>query len=270
MGRSLARVAWAGAGTTFLALAAQCVVGSHESGINVSLAIAHDAHVTGASAADGAPRTVIANTGTVFTITRGWVVLSREEITPCTAAKPGAVDGWRVGWGGWPPEGSAWAHSPGAPTVLGVPHVDDLLRADDQPVEMGTIGPPPGRYCGVRVQLAPADADAEGLPRDVDVVGRTLFVEGSYEPAGGTPETFSAVSSSVSSMDVLLEEAGGPVVLDVTTGPTEVQVVLAMAYDEWFDDLDPRGLTPAELGDRILLNVAVSLHVHSARAARSL
>jgi hypothetical protein len=55
----------------------------------------------------------------------------------------------------------AEAHTDSSPTLLGTPTILDV-RAQ-QSVDMGVLEPPPGNYCGIRVLISAADADANGL-----------------------------------------------------------------------------------------------------------
>jgi len=73
----------------------------------------------------------------------------------------------------------AHAHSEGSPTRLGEPHVVDLRAATS--TELGEFQPPAGRYCGVRLTLGPADADAVGLPSP-DFAGTTFAITGDIDP----------------------------------------------------------------------------------------
>jgi hypothetical protein len=46
--------------------------------------------------------------------------------------------------------------------------------------ELGELSPPAGRYCGVRLTLGPADADAVGLPSP-DFAGTTFALAGEVD-----------------------------------------------------------------------------------------
>ena len=109
------------------------------------------------------------------------VAISELEILPC---EPGLVE--RLKQVLIP---VAAAHTDSSPTLLGTPMVLDV-RAE-QSVDMGALEPPPGNYCGIRVLISAADADANGLDlypwmlhhsaalsRDTDVlVGTTAAFE---------------------------------------------------------------------------------------------
>lgn len=57
----------------------------------------------------------------------------------------------------------ARAHTEAGPYGLGAPFVLPWSADGAAPLHHGTITPPPGRYCGVRILFAPADGDAERL-----------------------------------------------------------------------------------------------------------
>ena len=80
--------------------------------------------------------------------------------------------------------GLARAHAEAAPHRVSVPHVMSLVAADQTVLDMGRMEPPPGTYCGAIIDLQSADADARHLPQDVSMLGRTLYLRGSYRPRG--------------------------------------------------------------------------------------
>lgn len=71
---------------------------------------------------------------------------------------------------------SAMAHVESSPTLLGIPVVM-TVAGQQAHTRVGSLQPPPGDYCGVRLHIGPADDDAVGLPSD-DLIGRSIFVNG--------------------------------------------------------------------------------------------
>lgn len=68
----------------------------------------------------------------------------------------------------------AQAHSDSSPTVIGVPHVVDLLAETE--LDLGVFAPPPGCWRAARLQLAPADDDAVGIDDPARVEGATVVI----------------------------------------------------------------------------------------------
>ena len=120
-----------------LLLAQACAYSEHEDGLSIDIALTHA----------GAPAGV--------SLDAAFVSLTAIELLPCASAR----------------------HSPGTPTRLGVPVVEDL-RAPPTARTLGTLAAPPGRYCGVRVTVGPADADALGLIDAPDMLGLSLRLDG--------------------------------------------------------------------------------------------
>jgi len=79
----------------------------------------------------------------------------------------------------------ARAHAFATPTSLGVPLVIDLMESAGTAQFAGTLRPPPGRYCGIRVLAMPADRDAEGLTdANLDMMQHSVLIEGQVEESG--------------------------------------------------------------------------------------
>lgn len=211
-------------------------------------------HRSGTNEAAGQPRTFTTDLGYEVTVERGWYVVSVVELRACpetTARGP-------FRWEQWSPFGTAWAHGESGPTRLASPTVDDLLRADDAPKTLGTLAPPVGDYCAVEVTLGPADADARDLPEIVDLVGKSIRVEGTFvPPAGGAATPFvleTGLSALVSVSDpqthVSLPEEGAA-----------STVVLAAAYNRWFQGVELDGTDEAEKLRAFIENVKASFSV---------
>jgi hypothetical protein len=49
--------------------------------------------------------------------------------------------------------GTAYAHSRSSPLLLSAPHEIDALRMSPEDRALGTLRPPPGRYCGLRLSF---------------------------------------------------------------------------------------------------------------------
>jgi hypothetical protein len=145
---------------------------------------------------------------------------SEIELLACPSAWQRAAD-WFVA--------RAHAHGTSTPTVLAVPTVESMASASD--VVLGQMSPPAGRYCAVRYQLGPADADAEGLADAPDMLGRSLLLRGAFGMAGAELEPFELASGRT--LDVELEA-------ELTLSADQRQATLRFAQDpgQMFGELD--------------------------------
>lgn len=136
-------------------------------------------------------------------------------------------------WGLFVP-GRARAHEETTPTSLGVPMIIDLMESSGISRFAGTLRPPPGRYCGIRVVGAPADADAIGsTPERSAMLQSSVVVQGVVEnSATGDEEPFEAQIIDVIACDMLFDE---PLVFD---GPRSVSVSVHIDHMRWFDGID--------------------------------
>lgn len=239
-----AHLGWLG----WLCMLSAC--GERVDGMTVTLGLEHRAAAQGVQAAGG-DRSFTRADGQVLTLTRGYVALGSVELRPCEEAL-----GWRL-LKALSPVGTAHAHSVGSPLKLGVPHVSGLERPDGDVLTLGTVRPPPGRYCRARLTFEPADADAEGLPgadSGVDMGERTLWLEGTRVPAGGgEPQPFRLVTSNVATVDVVLDG------LTLSEEEPAAERTFALAWDTWLAtvDLESPDAAAAAL-DTVARSVAMS------------
>ncbi len=232
-----------------LLLLALCACGSHEEGVRLHLGLSLAS--TGGAQGDGASRTFLNGQGDRITLTRAYVTLQSVELRPC----PRTSRAWR-----WlralSPIGTAEAHTVTNPFRLGTPHVSGLAQAEAAARELGTLHPPAGSYCRAFLVFGPADADAEGLPSDVNMTGQTLLLEGERVPASGGPaQPFRLESNGLVNVDLALEG------LSLTADAPEARRVITLAYDRWLDGVD---LASAGAAQRVLENVASTATVGSA------
>lgn len=180
------------------------------------MSVDHVARGSSAPAAVDAPRDVRTDRGQTVVMERGYVVVQSVELIRCAAT------------------GVAPAR------LLAAPHVESLLSADSEPHAIGELSPPAGAYCSVRVRVGPADADADSLPGDVDVVGRSLWLDGRVLPSATTPETrFEVRATTSEAIDVgLLNEWGDATMLQLEEGHLEAAVVVEIDYAHLFDGGD--------------------------------
>lgn len=150
----------------------------------------------------------------------------------------------------------ARAHSETTPTQLGVPVIVDLMEGSGIPLFAGTLKPPPGRYCAVRVTCTPADEDALGteLQRE-SMLGATLFLEGLVESAEG--EAIGPVA--VRAREPLEQELPFARPLVLTGQEPNVALSVRLNTLEWFDGIEFSPEPMAALEETILENIGASL-----------
>jgi hypothetical protein len=229
-----------------LMLLAGC--GEREEGIRLHLGLT--LQPTSTVQADGGSRGFTNDRGERIRLTRAQVTLNSVEIFPCPE---GAA--WR-----WlhelSPIGTAYAHSASSPRQLGTPHVSSLEHPDGEALELGTLRPPPGRYCRVHLVFGPADEDAVDLPADGAMDGRTLLLEGEVLTASGEgSHPFRLESSGIANAELSLEG------LSLSAEELESEQLISLAYDQWLNGVSP--LAP-DAAAQVLSNIARSTAIHSA------
>jgi hypothetical protein len=128
----------------------------------------------------------------------------------------------------------ARAHEFSSPTSLGVPLVIDLMESAGTPLFAGTLRPPPGRYCGIRVVGMPADDDAEGLTEEnLDMMEHSVLIAGQVEDTTTGEETpLLARIWEVLECEMLFDR---PLVFD---NPILESVTIQIDHTKWFDGID--------------------------------
>ncbi len=191
-----------------------CSAHQHEEGLSVSV------YAAGVEAAD---RAWTGDSGETIRIVRGYISLSDLEIVKCEQS----VARWR-----WPSLISeAQAHTTSSPTKIGAPAVWNVLS--DTQLAMGTLTPPPARYCSVKGHFGPADSDARSLPNDAVVVGKTFNLELTIA-SGTSKRNLTLEGSQRISFEV-------PVVIDVSETTPHASVILSEQASNWFRGVDFNG-----------------------------
>lgn len=151
----------------------------------------------------------------------------------------------------------ARAHEFTSPTSLGVPLVIDLMETSGVPLFAGTLRPPPGEYCGIRVVGMPADQDAEGLTdANLDMMQHSVLIVGRVEDtASGDVVPLIAGIWEVLECEMLFDR---PLVFD---GPVLENVNVQIDHTKWFDGIDFALQSPDAVQQQITENVRSSLQV---------
>lgn len=197
--------------------------------------------------APATPQAVRTDMGYRVKLDRALISLGRVELLEC--------DNFALQlWGLFVP-GRARAHEESTPTSLGVPRIIDLMESSGAALLAGTLRPPPGRYCGIRVVGAPADADAIGsTPENWEMRISSVVLEGVVENSmTGLEEPFRAQILELIACDMLFDE---PLVFD---SPRSVSVSVHIDHMGWFDGIDFAQLGTAAVQRRLTENVQSSL-----------
>jgi len=128
----------------------------------------------------------------------------------------------------------ARAHVLDTPTSLGVPLIIDLMESAGTPEFAGTMKPPPGRYCGLRVLGMPADQDAEGLTDEtLDMMQNSVLIAGQVEDESTGEETpLLARIWEVLDCEMRFDR---PLVFN---SPVLESVSIQIDHTSWFDGID--------------------------------
>jgi hypothetical protein len=219
--------------------------GSREEGIRLQLELSHQA--AGAAQEEGPIRIFTTDRQEQITLTRASITVSSVELVPCPEST--ALRWLRE----LSPVGTAHAHTASSPLRLGTPSVSSLERPDGAPLPLGVLRPPPGRYCRIHLVFGPADADAEGLPSDGSMMGRTFVLEGWARLQGDDAlHPFRLESSGVINVEMPIEP------LSLSAEQLESEQWITLHYDRW---LDGTSALVSGAATQVLLNVASSTSV---------
>ena len=149
----------------------------------------------------------------------------------------------------------ARAHVLDTPTSLGVPLIIDLMESAGAPEFAGTMKPPPGRYCGIRVLGMPADQDAVGLSdENLDMMQHSVLVAGQVtDETSGEETPLLARIWEVLQYEMLFDH---PLVFD---SAVLENVSIQIDHRKWFDGIDFASQSPDAVQRQITENVRSSL-----------
>jgi hypothetical protein len=188
--------------------------------------------------------TVRTDRGVDVRVTRGWVVPFSLELVEC------------------PPTGStttllsllaprsAWAfHSANAvnPSTLRSAPVESLGDPVDR--DVGDITLPPQAYCAIHYLVARATRDSAGLPADVDMVDRSLWIDGTWRRSADDVDHPITLRATVP--NARLQPLPSP----VDTGTGDVVVVVTRDLGTLFDGIDFDGMPTPVVENRVLANL---------------
>jgi len=172
------------------------------------------------------PAAVRTDMGYRVRLERAMIAVGRVELIRCDNF---VLDLWQL-----VAPARAKAHEFSSPTSLGVPLVIDLMESAGVPLFAGTLRPPPGRYCGIRVIGMPADQDAQGLTHEnLDMMENSVLIAGRVEDAEGNDQ--SALLARIWEILPCEMTFDRPLVFD---SPVLESVAIQIDHTKWFDGID--------------------------------
>jgi hypothetical protein len=226
-----------------LALAACSSVSELSQGL--VLTVHAEAAAAAGRAADGT-LTVVTDLGYTVRLERAYLVSSSVEIFACPTLGR-RLSRWAVG--------SAEAHAPGSPTRLGTALVEPLTGGAPAAIPLGAIRPPPDRYCRVVYTASAADPDAVGLPADLEVAGKTVYLAGTFQRGPADPRPFTVSSSAPFTVEATLGDA------DLFAARPQATLAVRKQADHWFDGVDFETHPPRVMAIEVLENIRRSIRL---------
>jgi len=193
--------------------------------------------------------------GTQITLTKAYLVIWSIELDQaCSSNHFVGVSETLLNW----IVPAAQAHAVESPTRLSTPNVIDLTAADGTTLSLGEITPPPASYCGIVAELFPADEDAANLPEEIDMIGRTIYIEGNYKNSEDVLIDFSI------DLNTKFQEKGIKFSsLEILDGNNKTaNSTITIQYNQWFDGLDLTQLEQGDVRSQFLHNVRNSLSIN--------
>ena len=201
---------------------------------------------------------------------RGYLVNYSMELVECP--KEALESGTDPLWA-WFPVQTAWAgHMPTTPNPAAIhtPHIEALHAPVD--FEVGSMLLAAQRYCRIHYLVARANRSAVGLPEDVDMVERSLWVRGTYQgAAAATAQPFELATSAANATLTDLfppgrfGSQGAAIVVD--TGKEDARVVIHRRLKPLFDGVDFDTMPPARIERQVLQNLINQTEITVQRSA---
>lgn len=199
-------------------------------------------------------------------LTRGFLVMRDVALVPCDPKPPPTLvlDSVRQ----WLGPRAAWAGHSGMadPSSTKLAQVESLT--DLRPRDAGMAHPGAQIYCRAHYLVARADQAAVGLPRDLDMVDQSLFVEGTYQRTVDAVAVRFAIETAIAN-GVLAElktaPAAAPIRLD--SGVQSATIVVRRRLDSMFDGVDFAAMderrTAREILQNLIAGVGIELELQS-------
>ena len=164
-------------------------------------------------------------------------------------------------------EGTAWAgHSTDTPNPAAARPMLVESLTDPGAHDVATLTLPPQAYCKLHYLLARAGAEARGLPRELDLVGTSVHVEGTYRAPGGADDVPFTLHGA-SAFGALVERDADARPLRVDAGAGAARVTVRRRRARMFDGVDFARMHDRAAALQVLRALAGHAEVRVARAA---
>lgn len=205
----------------------------------------------GATLVPGGGWTVTTDLGYQVEVRGGYMVSYRASLTACEA--PSGDSTLARLWRGL---GVSVAHASDGeeldPSATTRPQVEWLAAPTS--ILLGTLAFTSTQYCGIHYLVARGDGSTFQLPSDVGMIGRSLYLEGSYlAPGAHTPVEFVVDTSEGTGVLVPVDAAVDETLL---TGGGAAQVTIDRRLDTLTDRIDFSSIDPEGIAHEVLRNLA--------------
>lgn len=197
----------------------------------------------------------------------GYLVFYSTQLVPCeddesselTRAQTKNID-----WGKWFGRviGIRTAHAGHGdedmdPSVMAQSYVENLIAPEA--MELGSRTIEGTRYCQIHYLVARGGSGTIGLPEDQDMVGASLYMEGTWSLEGGAPQPFTILSSvAYGTLTNLYPESYYGVSdkeFELDANFVGARVEIERQLSGLFEDLNFETMTTTQLERRVLQNV---------------
>ena len=221
---------------------------------------------------DGARFDIQNDLGFRFAVDRGWLVNHTVEALACEPQKTAGLTNsvvasngsiWRWAWQliaipeAWAGHGNLEVSA----ARLRASVVEDL-RQHTEVTELGAVVIEHQRLCEVHFLLGRAEQDAKTLPKEVDMAGHTLHIQGRWRPKDGDKWSAFTWRGEIAWGDVLAMTKPR----DTAWGGVEITVKRSLA--KLFEGIDPSKASELNAARAVLQNVVshatieTKLHLH--------
>lgn len=214
------------------------------------------------------------NLGYDIELTGGYLVFYSTQLVPCEddeSSELALVQSSGIDWGKWWGRlvGIRTAHAGHGdedldPSVMDQSYIENLVAPET--MELGSRTIEGTHYCQIHYLVARGGAETIGLPEDQDMVGASLYMQGTWSLNGADPQPFMILSSVAYGTMVNLYPtsyygvAEKQFELDASLSGARVEVERNLLG--FFDDLDFETMTDTQLERRVLQNVIETSRIH--------
>ena len=144
------------------------------------------------------------------------------------------------------------------PSAMLIPTVENLVRAEK--IELGSLYVADRVYCQIHYLVGRAEDNAQFLPEDFDLVGTSLYLEGSwsYEPDEAPTEFIIDTSTAYGALKSLYPSGSygdDSRVYELDVNNSGASVVIERSLSGMFDDVDWREMNATAVERKVLSNI---------------